>query len=147
MTIKLYSQVQIYQSQTQHHQCQRSDRTETDGLMGCVYTASLNAQSDLLTISNIIFLARLFTFTLDTTGIRYPCLHSFPPKRIVCSDRFTMHMVDLRVLNDSAIKISYIIHVEWPLLFASMDNGCHGCFAAQNLTERIKTKKITVILI
>ncbi len=30
MAIKLYSQVQIYQSQTQHHQCQRSDRTETD---------------------------------------------------------------------------------------------------------------------
>ncbi len=53
-----------------------------------------------------------------------------------------MHMVDPRVLNDRAITIIYIIHVEWPLLlFASMDNGCHGCFAAQNLTERIKTGK------
>ncbi len=30
-------------------------------------------KSDLLTISD--FLARLFTFTLDTTGIRYLCLH------------------------------------------------------------------------
>ncbi len=48
-----------------------------------------------------------------------------------------MHMVDPWVLNDRI----YIIHVEWPLLFASMDNGCHGYFAAQNLTERIKTGK------
>ncbi len=57
---------------------------------------------------------------------------------IVCSDRFIMHIVH-RVLNGRAIKIIYRIHVEWPLLFASMDNGCHGYFAEQNLTERIKT--------
>ncbi len=41
---------------------------------GCVYTASLNAQirsSDHIRF----FLARLFTFILDTTGIRYLCLH------------------------------------------------------------------------
>ncbi len=63
---------------------------------------------DLLTISN--FLARLFTFTLDTTDIRYLCLHKFPPKRIVCSDRFTMHMLDPRVLTGRALKIIYIIN-------------------------------------
>ncbi len=48
-------------------------------------------------------------------------------------------MVDHRVLNGRVIKIIYIIHIEWLLLFVSMDNSCHGCFAAQNLTERIKT--------
>ncbi len=46
-----------------------------------------------------------------------------------------MHTVDHWVLNGRAIKIIYIIHVEWLLLFVSMDNGCNGCFAAQNLTE------------
>ncbi len=30
-----------------------------------------------------------------------------------------MHMADPRVLNGRAIKIILIIHVEWPLLFAS----------------------------
>ncbi len=50
-----------------------------------------------------------------------------------------MHMVDPRVLNGSAIKMIEIIHIEWPLLFAS--NGCRGCFAEQNLTEPIKTGK------
>ncbi len=59
-------------------------------------------KSHLLTIYD--FLSRLFTFIIDTTGIRYLCLHEFPPKRIVCSDRF-MHMVDPRVLNCCAIKI------------------------------------------
>ncbi len=58
---------------------------------------------------------------------------------IVCSD--PLHMVDHQVLNGRVIKIIYIIHVEWLLLFASMDNSCHGCFAAQNLTEQIKTGK------
>lgn len=62
-----------------------------------------------------------------------------------------MHMVTLdpRVLNGRAIKIIYIIHVEWPLLFTSMDNSCHGCFAAQNLTERTtdKDRKITLQLV
>ncbi len=37
------------------------------------YTPSLNAQIRSFDISD--FLARLFTFTLDTTGIRYLCLH------------------------------------------------------------------------
>ncbi len=59
------------------------------------------------------------------TGIQYPI-----------SDHFTMHMVvGPQVLNGHAIKIIYISHVEWTLLFASMDNSCHGCFAAQKLTE------------
>jgi len=52
-----------------------------------------------------------------------------------------MHMVDHRVLNGRAIKMICTIQVEWLLLFASMYNGCHGCFAAQNLTEWIKTGK------
>lgn len=59
-----------------------------------------------------------------------------------------MHMVTLdpRVLNGRAIKIIYIIHVEWPLLFTSMDNSCHGCFAAQNLTEQTTDKDRTITL-
>ncbi len=46
------------------------------------------------------------------------------------SDCFTMCMVDPRVLNGHAIKIIYIIHVKRPLLFASLFNGWHQCFAA-----------------
>ncbi len=52
-----------------------------------------------------------------------------------------MHMADHQVLNGSAITIIYIIHVEWLLLFASMDNAVMDVFAAHNLTERIKTGK------
>lgn len=49
-------------------------------------------RSDLLTILD--FLANLFTFTLNRTGIRFLCLHSqFPTKMIVCKI-FTLHMVE-----------------------------------------------------
>ncbi len=92
-------------------------------------------RSDLLTISDFFGPSVYIHFRHDWYPIYVFTL------RIDCSDRFTMHMVDPRVLNGRAIKIIYIIHIEWPLLFARLDNGCHGCFAAQNLTEQIKTGK------
>ncbi len=59
---------------------------------------------------------------------------------IVCGDRFSMHMVDPWVLKGHAIKL-LTFHIKGTLLSASMDSGCHGCFAAQNLTEWINKGK------
>ncbi len=106
---------------------------------GCVYTASLNAQ--IRSFDHIRFLGP--SVYIHFRHDWYPIsVFTLIPTQKDCLQWSLMHMVvSHRVLNGRAIKIIYIIHAEWLLLFASMDNGCHGCFAAQNLTERIKNGK------
>ncbi len=84
-------------------------------------------RTDLLTLSDFFGLSVYIHFRHDW----YPIpLFTFIP----VIDRFTMHMVDPRVFNGRAIKIIYT------LLIPTMDNSCPRCFAAQNLTEQIKTR-------
>ncbi len=57
-----------------------------------------------------------------------------------------MHMVDRRVLNDRAIQIIYIIHVEWPyIIICQQGQRLSWMFCSTKSDRTDKDRKITVI--
>ncbi len=98
-------------------------------LLGCVYTASLNAQ--IRSFDHIQFFG---------PSVYIYFIHDWYPISV-----FTLIPAQKDCLQWSLYAHGRPSGFKWPCyynyLFASMDNGCHGCFAAQNLTEWVKTGK------
>lgn len=84
-------------------------------------------RSDFLTISD--FLACLFTFTFNTTGIRYICVFTIIPTQNDCRDRFTMHIVDPLILNGCAIKMDVLQCKMWPDRYRPKNNSNYHLIA------------------